>query len=125
MTHTIHVPATKQLINNIKRTRKARKQKTENRESRKRLIAAEEEDGDSVQMYNSQPTDEPEEDEEGHSIRLDAEGDDGEDEVEVQLGDDSLSSVDMEAEEDGGSQLHDVQDEYGDEEEDEKKGGRH
>ena len=117
----IKVPATKQLINNIKRSRKARKQRTDKRESRKRLIGDDEAE-DSVQMYDTSAEtkdgDGAEEDEKGPVIRLD--GDDG-DELEVAMADDSLTSVDMEAE--NSSQLHDVDDDYGDdvEEEDEKK----
>ena len=122
VTHTHHVPTTKQLINNIKRTRKARKQRTEKRESRKRLIhtAGEEDDESSVQMYNNPAADDGDaEDEKGHTIRLDADDDDGSEDVEeVDLADgSSLTSIDMEEE------AIDVEDEY--EESEEKKGGRH
>ena len=121
------LPTTKQLLNTIKRTRKARKQRTDKRESRKRLIAHDNEadEENSVQMYDNSSESKGEEDEKGHVIRLDGDDEGGEEE-EVAMGDDSLTSVDMDE-----SRLHEVKDEYGDEEdeeeeeeEEEKKGGR-
>ena len=129
----IKVPATKQLLDNIKRTRKARKQRTDKRESRKRLIGADNEadEENSVQMYDTSTENrdgaqgrEGEVDEKGHVIRLDGEDEDGGEEVDVVMPDDSLTSVDMD--DDNDSRLHDVKNEYGDEddEDDEKKGPR-
>ena len=80
-----------------------------------------------MQMYDTstENKDDGEEDEKGHVIRLDGDDVDGGEEVEVALGDDSLTSVDME--DDNDSRLHELEDEYGDEEDDaeeEKKGRR-
>ena len=126
----ISLPATRQLLDNIKRTRKARKQRTDKRESRKRLIAedGEADNEDSVQMYDNSSSNADEvkggdgEDEKGHVIRLD--GDDDGEEVEVTMPDDSLMSVDMD--DDNDSRLPEIDNEYddGEDDEDEKRGRR-